>query len=216
MRILRFVLISCLVLGITILNSGCDQDNPLTDAQKLAALRHVKLHYNGMTYDISLPPGAGSGQSFAELMLADSSTYTNPANYSITIIVNATADNTDSAAEDAKFDGLGIDVVMDTLESEPIEMMSGAFEVDKGDSIPVTMDATINLETHRKTGLYIFQQTVDGNDLETTLYPYLLYNIGTLEGEIPLPAMHKNIPTEASAETKEFLGQLLASGIFDE
>lgn len=210
------VLVNSLVIALVMLAGACIEDNPLTDAQKLAAMRYVKISYEGMSYEISLPSGAGSGQSFAELMIADASTYTNPANYSITISVDASADNTDPGKEDAKFDGLGVDVVMDTLDSEPIEMMSAGFEVDKGEIHPIDLSASINLETHRKSGLYIFQQTVDGNDLATTLHPYLLYDIGTLEGEIPLPAQQRDIPTAASQETKDFLSQLLASGIFEE
>ena len=194
----------------------CTEDNPLTDAQKIAALRNVTVIYDSMSYQISLPPGALSGQSLEQLILTDAETYTNPANYGITIALNVTADNAHPDAEDAKFDGMDIDIVMDTIESNPIKMATEGFEVKKNETHPVAMETTINLETHREAGLYIFRQTVDGNDLATTTYPYLYYKIGIQQGTINLPSIYKEIPTRASDETKEFLRQLLDSGIFDD
>ena len=206
-----------LILLMGLMFVGCSEDNnPLTDAQKIAALRKVKIVYDSMSYEIGLPPGALSGQSLADLMLNDSSTYADPANYSITISLNVTADNTDPDAEDAKFDGMDIDIVMDTIESNPINMSTEGFEVKKGETYPVETSTTINLETHREAGLYIFRQTVDGNDLATTTYPYLHYVLGIEQGTLNLPSIYKEIPTRASEETKEFLRQLLESGIFDE
>jgi hypothetical protein len=204
------------VLLIMMLVIRCADENPVTDAQKIAALRKVKIVYDSMTYEIGLPPGALSGQTLLELIQSDSSTYTNPENYSIRISLNVTADNTDPAAEDAKFDGMETDIVMDTIESNPIQMTTEGFEVKKNEVYPVTTETTINLKTHRATGLYIFRQTVDGNDLATTIYPYLNYDIGLQQGTLNLPSIHKDIPTRASDETKEFLRQVLESGIFEE
>ena len=195
---------------------SCADENPLADAQKLAALRKVTIIYDNMSYEIGLPPGALSGQSLAELMMSDSSTYKNPENYSITISLNVTADNTHQEAEDAKFDGMDIDIVMDTIASNPIKMSTEGFEVKKNETYPVNMQTTINLKTHREAGLYIFRQTVDGNDLATTTYPYLYYILGFQSGTLNLPSIYEEIPTRASDETKEFLRQVLNSGIFDE
>ena len=213
----RLTIIFGIILIISLMFTGCSEDNnPLSDAQKIAALRKVTIVYDSMSYEIGLPPGALSGQSFADLLLNDSSTYADPANYSIAISLNITADNTDPEAEDAKFDGMDIDMVMDTIESNPIIMSTEGFEVMKGETYPVATSTTINLETHRQPGLYIFRQTVDGNDLATTTYPYLHYELGIQQGTINLPSIYKDIPTRASEETKEFLRQLLESGIFDE
>ncbi len=211
-----FGLIGSVLASIILLMNCTEDSNPLTDAQKIAALRKVTVIYDSMSYQISLPPGALSGQSLAELMLTDADTYTNPANYAIAIALNVTADNTHPEAEDAKFDGMDIDIVMDTIESNPINMATEGFEVKKNETCPVAMETTINLETHREAGLYIFRQTVDGNDLATTTYPYLHYKIGIQQGTIDLPSIYKEIPTRASEETKEFLRQVLDSGIFDE
>lgn len=205
-----------LLLSIFILAVSCETEKVISDAQKYAALRNVTIIYDGMAYDIGLPPGPTGGQTLAELILTDSATYKNPANYSIGISLNVTVDNTNLGAEDAKFDGMGIDIVMDTLDSEPIQMVNDGFEVPKNETHPATLATTINLETHRKTGLYIFKQTVAGNDLSTTIYPYMEYDIGIYQGTLSLPPIHKDIPTQASAETKDFLRQLLKEGIFDE
>ncbi len=207
---------SIVVLILLTLNSCDVATTTLSDAQKLAALRNITVQFNGMEYEIGLPPGALSGKSLAQLLLEDSSTYKNPENYSITITANLTADNTASNAEDAKFDGMDVDIVLDTIESNPINMNTPGFEVGKGKTYPVQMGTTINLKTHRAAGLYIFRQTVDGNDLATTTYPYLHYTLGSQTGTIELPSIYKEIPTRASDETKEFLSQLLDSGIFDE
>jgi hypothetical protein len=196
---------------------SCDDDeNPLTEAQKLAALRNVTVQYNELTYEIGLPPGALSGRPFEELMQEDPETYTNPENYSISIAANMLADNTREDAEDAKFDGMDLDIIMDTIETNPILMEARAFEVEKGKTEPVDMTTTINLSTHREPGLYIFRQTVDGNDLATTQTPFLHYDLGIQQGTIELPSLHEEIPTRASDETKEFLRQVLDSGIFEE
>jgi hypothetical protein len=192
------------------------EDNPITDAQQIAALRNVKVVYDSMTFEIGLPSGALSGQSFFELLQNDSSTYADSENYSILIALNMTADNTDSDAEDAKFDGMELNIVMDTIESNPVNMSTEGFQVNKNETYPVATETTINLKTHRAAGLYIFRQTVDGNDLATTIYPYLNYEIGIQQGTLNLPSIYQEIPTRASDETKEFLRQLLESGIFDE
>ncbi|MBN1116454.1 MAG: hypothetical protein JXA77_04590 [Bacteroidales bacterium] len=198
-----------------IINS-CDETGILTDVQKIAALRNVTIEYNNLTYEIGLPAGATSGKSLAELLLEDSASFKNPENYSISIIAELIADNTKPDAEDAKFDGAEADVIMDTLTSNPIKMETDGFEVKKGTTHPFDLETTINLKTHRKAGLYIFRQTVDGNDLATTTKPRLLYTVGTQSGTIDGPELKQDIPTRASDETKEFLRQLLDSGIFDE
>lgn len=216
MKIHRIIMLAGLFSAAGLMSTTCLKENPITDAQKLAALRHVSLTYDGIGYELNLPEGAGSGQSFASLLLEDSSTYADPANYSINLAVEAVADNTDPGEEDAKFDGLRMDLVMDDLESEPIEVESEGFEVGAGQTQAIDMGTTINMETHRNSCLYIFQQVADGEDILVTIHPYFLYKIGSLEGEIPLPAVQKSIPTTASEDTKLFLGQLLESGIFNE
>lgn len=191
-------------------------DDPITgDAQKLAALKKVTITFDSLVCEFGLPQGALSGKTFDELYAEDSATYANPANYSITLLLNMTADNTKDGADDAKFDGMTIDIVMDTITSFPVRTTADAFEVKKDTTLPVQAHGTINLETHRLTGLYIFRQTVDGNDLATTLSPSFNYKIGTEEGTINLPDIQQDIPTRASNETKAFLSGLLDSGIFN-
>lgn len=207
-----------LILGslVAALWWGCAENNPLSDAQKTAALRNVTVTYDSAGVALGLPAGAATGRSFEELKAEDSATYCNPANYSITIVQSLTADNTGPNAEDAKFDGMEIDVVFDTIGSAPLTTTAGGFEVKKNTALPVTAEGTMNLATHRPAGLYVFRQIVDGNDLATTMSPALLYKIGSAEGTIDIPAIHADIPTRASQETKDFLAGLLASGVFDE
>lgn len=204
-------------MALALLIHACTEgDNAITDAQKLAALEKVTVSMDGMDYDILLPEGALSGESFEELMKKDSSKFADPANYTINITVNSIADNTDDDARDAKFDGMYIDLVMDTIASTPIRTEAEGFEIEANTTQEVPAYGSINLETHKQAGLYIFQQTVDGNDLTTKFSPVLLYELGTLEGDIPLPSVTIDIPTRASEEMKAFLRDLLESGILEE
>jgi len=195
--------------------SNCSKGNTVSEIDQTAALRNVTLTYDSVVYQLGLPAGALSGKSFDELKKDDPATYTNPANYSITFLGNYTANNKSSNAQDAKFDGMLVDIVMDTINSEPIKTTVDSFEVKKNTSVPLQSKATINLAAQRRAGIYIFQQVVNGNDLATTQTPYLNYKIGLLRGIIQLPSFKENIPTRASGVTKAFLQGLLGSGIFN-
>lgn len=195
---------------------GCEKNNPVTDAEQLAALKNVTITYDSTTLVLGLPAGALSGKSFQELMASDSATYKNPVNYSITVHSNLTAHNTKSDAQDAKFDGMKLKIVFDTLAGSPVNAVANSFEVKKDSSAKVQANETINLKTHRQAGLYIFRQIVSGDDIFTTQTPGLNYKIGALAGTIDLPTFQENIPTRASEQTKAFLKGLLDSGIFNQ
>lgn len=206
-----------LFLATVIISAGCKKDEVMTDAEKVAALKNVSVSYNNMTYQVGLPDGALlSGKTFSELLLEDSSKYADPANYSVALAANLTADNNKENAEDAKFDGMILDVMMDTILSSPFRMQAPAFDLPKNTAKTVSAGGSINLKTHRLMGLYIFKQVAGGQDLATILSPVLQYKIGVLNGEIEIPDMHKNIPTTASDELKAFLADLINSGIFAE
>lgn len=212
-----------LLFFITILNAimliaSCkeDKDDVIQDLDQTAALKKVVFTYDSMSINIGLPAGALSGVPFDTLLAQDSATYANPENYSIETIACFTADNTASDAGDAKFDGMDLDIIMDTINSGPIEAKTDAFEVKANEVKAVQAKDSINLKTHRLTGLYMFRQIVDGADLATTLKPDLKYSIGSQSGSLPLPATQHNIPTRASDEMKDFLSGLLESGVFDE
>ena len=207
------------VIWVFILGSfSCTDENKsaLTDAQQLAALKNVDFSYKEMDLSFQFPEGALNGQTLADLIKLDSSKYASPANYGISFSLMMNADNTGSSASDAKFDGMLIDIIMDTISSSPVELLADAFEIKKNETKDVNALGEINLKTHRLTGLYIFQQAVDGNDIETTLSPEIFYKIGLIDGSFPIPDLHQNIPTRASDETKAFLRDLLNSGIFNE
>lgn len=203
------------ILLITTVCFQCKKDDTLTDAEQTAALKNVTLQYDSANYVLGLPDGAPSGKSFDQLKMEDSAKYCDPENYSITYSSNFTADNSKNTSSDAKFEGMDLAVIMDTIKSGPINSSVGSFEVKKMTKIPVAANSTINLKTHRKTGLYIFQQIVDGNDLATTFSPKLKYKIGTLQGSIPVPEIKQNIPTRASDNTRAFLSGLIQSGVFE-
>jgi hypothetical protein len=196
--------------------SSCNEAKETTDdAVKVAALKNVTIEYDKIMYTFDFPEGALSGKSFAELYREDSATFANPANYGISIQTAMLADNTKENARDAKFDGMMLDIIMDTISGSPIRNEFNGFMVEKQEILPISSSTTINLATHRLTGLYIFRQTVDGNDLATTFSPVLSYQIGMLEGDIDVPDFRKDIPTRASEETKAFLRGLLESGIME-
>jgi len=111
---------------------------------------------------------------------------------------------------------MNLDIVFSTYTATPITASAGAFEVAKNTAKPISSQGTLNLASHREAGLYIFRQIADGHEVATTISPTFLYDIGGLEGEIPLPDIKQDIPTRASEETISFLKGMLASGIFDE
>lgn len=202
-----------LIVVSGIFSSSCQKE--LSDAEKVAALKNVAWTFTGMTFDVNLPANALNGQTFDQLMAMDSSTYANPANYSIDFLVNMIADNTKENADDAKFDGMIVNLVMDTLDNIPIATTANAFELLKNTSQQVVAQGSINLNTHKLPGLYIFQQMAIGQDLATKLSTVLNYNIGSLSGGINVPDMQSQIPTAASPEMKDFLNGLLDSGVFN-
>lgn len=211
----KFLIVSSIVLVlISIIHSCKKKDKSLSDAEQVAALKDVTVNYDNAGYDLGLPDGALSGKTFDQLKHEDSLKYTNPENYSITMTSNFNADNTKENSRDAKFDGMDLIQTMDTIKSNPIKSSVGPFDIPKSSTVPVSTSTKINLKTHRRAGLYIFQQIVDGRDLATTFSPSLNYNIGILTGSIPLPDIKQNIPTRASAETKEFLKGLILSEVF--
>lgn len=206
-----------LILLIGIFFSFCKKETEVIDSlSETAALRKVTVDLDSMSNDIGLPSGAlTQGLSFAELLAADSATYANPANYSIAMILNLLIDNTKDGAKDAAFSGLDLNIIMDTINSTPINTSTGAFEVAENATLSLPVPTEINLATHRQVGLYMFRQIVDGADLATTITPLLKYNLGIQSGDIPLVSFQKDIPTRASDETKEFLAGLLDSGIMN-
>ncbi|MFP4522416.1 MAG: hypothetical protein ACLFQK_09750 [Fibrobacterota bacterium] len=198
---------------------GCGDNNPskaADDLDKTAALKKVTLSYDSASPSYDFPDSALSGKSFDSLKAADSAVYCDPSNYTVNFTAFMTADNTEKDADDAKFDGLRINIVMDTIESSPVETLSEAFEIGAGEIKDITADGSVNLETHKSACLYIFRQIVDGNDLVSTLMPFLKYSIGGAEGEIDIKDIEKEIPTRASDDLKNFLQGLLDSGVFEE
>ena len=206
---------SIAVLTIAVM-AGCKKDSTVSDVDQTAALKNVTLTCNGVDYVLMLPAGATSGKTFQQLRMEDSATYTNPANYGTDFTVKMKADNTKSDAKDAKFDGMTVNIVMDTLKSLPVSTVASGFTVAAGATQEVQAKGSLNLKTHRKSGLYIFKQVVAGSDLATTLAPVLNYKIGSLNGVIPLPPIQQNIPTRADDNTKAFLSGLINSGIFNQ
>jgi hypothetical protein len=195
--------------------SSCKKDTTLSDAEKLAALKNVAFSFSGVSFEVGLPANALSGQTFQELMAVDSATYANPANYSVKFLVKMLADNTKENAEDSKFDGMVMNMIMDTIQASPIKTTAGAFELLKNTSQEVVAQGTINLATHKAAGLYIFQQIADGQDLATKITTLLNYKVGELQGAINLPEIQEQIPTSGSPEMKSFLTGMINSGVFN-
>jgi hypothetical protein len=187
----------------------------VTDLQKVEALKNVTLSYDSIALNVSLPQGALSGQTFAELRAQNEALYSNLANYTIGFATYLKANNTKSGATDAAFQGMVINLVMNNLTGSPIQTSTGAVTILKNEIKPVIASGSINLLTHKLVGKYIFQQIVDGNDLATKIAPILNYQIGSLAGGLNLPEINQNIPTRASDNTKNFLSGLLSSNLMN-
>jgi len=202
------------LLGIGCL--GDNVSNSINDTKKLSALKNVTLTTDSAAVTPQLPQRSDTQKTFSQALAEDSATFANPANYGITITYYMLADNTSDQADDAKFDGVLLDIIMDTLNSEPIRTETGAFEIAKNETKQIPVSSMINLATHRRAGLYIFQQMVDGADVKTTVSPQLLYKIGSVEGSIDIAQITFLIPTRADEDTKAFLKGMLESGVFNE
>jgi len=203
-----------LILGVVLLS--CGKTSEVSDLEKTAALKNVTVTYDSCSYIIGIPSGA-LGHTFQELRKsADSAKYMDPANYSITVTANLKANNTKTDASDAKFESTALSIIMDTIKSTPIVATSGSFEVLKAQTRPIPVTGTINLKTHRRAGMYMIEQTIDGQNLETTLTPFLAYNIGSYKGYINIISFQQSIPTRASDEQIAFLKSLYDSKIFAE
>lgn len=198
---------------IAVFNISCKKE--VTDAQKVEALKNVTLSYDSVALNVSLPQGALSGQTFAELRAQNEALYSNLANYTIGFATYMKANNTNSGAEDAEFQGMAINMIMNNLTSTPIQTSTGAVTILKNEIRPVITSGSINLLTHKLVGKYIFQQMVAGNDLATKIAPILNYQIGSLQGGLNLPVISQNIPTRASDNTKNFLSGLLESDLMN-
>lgn len=209
----QFKLLAFIFITVISIFCGCKKDT-ITDAEKLAALKNVAFSFNGMNANLSLPAAALSGKSFDQLMSEDSATFANPENYSISFQVKMLADNTKENAQDSKFDGMRIDMIMDTLHSKPFSTTANGFELLKNTTQEVIAQGNIKLSTHKPVVMYIFKQMANGQDLATTLSTYLNYSIGSLSGTLPLPSFQQQIPTAATPEMKAFLTGLLNSGVF--
>ncbi|NJM15807.1 MAG: hypothetical protein HC896_10980 [Bacteroidales bacterium] len=147
------------------------KNNVVDDAPKTAALKKVNISYSGMGYGFSYP--GDSTKTFAELLAIDSATYKDPANYAISFVVGTVADNTADGAQDAKFDGMDINIVFDTNMSQPVVTETEAFEVKAYATLEVESIGTINLATHKRTGKYIIEQSIAGEDLATPFNPHI-------------------------------------------
>jgi hypothetical protein len=202
-----------LFITVSAILSACKKDT-LSDAEKLAALKNVAFTFKSVNANLALPTGALSGKTFDQLMNEDSATFSNPENYSVSFLIKMLADNTKDNAQDAKFDGMSVNMIMDTLHSIPISTTASGFELLKNTTQEVVAQGNIKLSTHKPAVMYIFRQMANGQDLATTLSTYLNYNIGSLNGALPLPSIQQQIPTSASTEMKTFLSGLLNSGVF--
>jgi hypothetical protein len=205
--------ITLLLVIVAIVSISCKKE--VTDAQKVEALKNVTLSYDSVALNISLPQGALSGQTFAELRAQNDTLYSNLANYTIGFATYLKANNTKSGATDAEFQGMTINMIMNNLTGTPIQSTTGAVTILKNEIRPLVTTGSINLLTHKLVGKYIFQQMVAGNDLATKIAPILNYQIGSLQGGLNLPEFNQNIPTRASDNTKNFLSGLLASDLMN-
>jgi len=209
---------ACLILALFF---ACGEENLISDgaddANQLTALKNVDFTFSSISYSIAgLPTGDDLNSSFAELLAANPEKYSNPAAYTISFSLNMQADNTSSDSEDAKFDGMNVDMLINDISEAPVELTTGVLTIPKAISTPFTAGGSLNLQTHKQPGKYIFQQIVDGNPISTEITPEVLYKFGPLEGSLELLSWEQLIPTSASPETKAFLSNLLSSGLLDD
>jgi len=211
---MKKITLSLFVLSLVILfSSSCKKE--VTDAQKVEALKNVTLSYDSVALNVNLPDGALSGQSFTELRAQNEALYSNLSNYTLGFATYMKASNTKTDATDAEFQGMTMNMIMNNLNSTPIQTSTGAVTILKNETRPIITSGSINLLTHKLVGKYIFQQMVAGNDLATKIAPILNYQIGSLQGGLNLPEFNQNIPTRASDNTKNFLSGLLASNLMN-
>ncbi len=211
--------ISGIVFILAIL-AACIKDNPVSegveDANQLQALKNVDFIFEDVSFEVAgIPTGSDLTVPFDTLLEQNPDKYSEPSSYTITFSLNMIADNTSSDAEDAKFDGINVNMEFNNITNAPLTLSRGTLAIPKGEEVPFTASGSLNLETHKEPRKYIFQQMVDGEDIASEIFPEILYKFGKLEGSLVLPSWEQAIPTRASPETKAFLSDLLASGLLD-
>ncbi|MGM0376265.1 MAG: hypothetical protein ACQEQ0_05790 [Bacteroidota bacterium] len=196
---------------------SCEElEETVDDVQKTAALRNVSVTYDSLQTDVVLPQTSLEGSTFQELYENNTDKFEDPANYVVEFSTHFTVDNTKDNAENAQFSGMYQDIVFNNIDESPVRFETSSFEIEANTRESESSTGEINLETHRETALYIFQQIIDEKPLDASIINRLLYDFGSREGEIDGGTFDQEIPTKASDETKNFLSGLIESGIFEE
>ncbi len=213
-KIAKLVTLAFIVISFSVVLNSCKKETE--DIMSLAALKNVSLSYDSLRFNVGLPQGSLSGQSFQELRSQNEALFSNLSNYTVGITTFLKADNRKENAKNAAFQGLILNTIMDTLNNSPFQLVTGPFQVAKDEIKPVIAEGNINLLTHKYVGKYIFKQMVDGDFLATKLAPVLNYKIGDEQGGLNLPQINQNVPTRASDEMKNFLTGFLSSDLMNE
>ncbi|MDD2411937.1 MAG: hypothetical protein RBS19_01085 [Bacteroidales bacterium] len=212
-KISKILAIAFLFASFGIVFNSCKDE--VDDVKSLAALRNVSLSYDSLQLNVGLPEGSLNGQSFQELREENEALFSDLSNYKIGLTTFLKADNQKDKAQNAAFQGLILNTIMDNMGNSPFQIISGPFEVGKNEIKPFIAEGNINLLTHKYVGKYIFKQIVDGENLATTLAPILNYKIGDKQGGLNLPQMNQSIPTRGSDELKSFLNGFISSDLMN-
>ena len=212
-KISKTLALAFLLISLGIVFNSCKDE--VDDVKSLAALKNVSLSYDSLRMNVGLPQGSLNGQSFQELREENEALFSDLSNYKIGLTTFLKADNKKEKAQNAAFQGLILNTIMDNMGNSPFQIISGPFEVGKDEIKPFIAEGNINLLTHKLVGKYIFKQIVDGENLATTLAPILNYKIGDKQGGLNLPQMNKSIPTRGSDELKSFLNGFISSDLMN-
>lgn len=196
--------LTTLAAALLLFTTGCALKDAVEDVQETAALKDVTVTTDTVLFDLSLPS------------ISDSVAYHNPANYKITITHRMKADNTKEGSKDASFKGASLKYKVVADNAKDVALTNDGFSVPAGDSITFDTEETIDAESHRITCLYVFTQMGAGGKIDGDVTGTANIEIGNLKDEISLPSKTLSIQTNAPEDTKLFLNNAIAKGIFDE
>lgn len=207
-------IIKTIALLIPISLSSCFLTDAANDVSETVALKDVAMTTDTILLKLNIPT-VQDGKTFEDMRTENESLYGNPENYEIILTHVLQADNSKDGSKDADFDGAHIDVKVDTTSSESVRINNDGFRVKAGEVIKDSSNTAINAASHRITCRYIFDNISKSADIKGNVSGTVLWVLGSLNGDIPIGSYTFAIKSDADDKTRTFLGQVVASGLFD-
>lgn len=189
------------------------EKNPMGDLNEKANLRNVSLAFTAINISAQFPEGWETMEDSASLVIAERFRDASQYGFNLTLTIKAT----NGEDGQAQFDGMDVNTIPDTMQAEPVALRAEPFTVAGNSTLDVHASQTINLATHRVTGMYLLQRMASSDNYQFQHYPTLYAKIGTLEQSWDTPPFASPpVPPVASPEARRFAQLVLSLGLLQE